>query len=54
VAHARRAQQAIPDAELAVIPAAGHTAPVENPEAVTNALDAFITAHSAPLHRNAD
>jgi pimeloyl-ACP methyl ester carboxylesterase len=47
VTHVRRAQQALPDAELAILPAAGHTAPVESPEAVTNALDAFITAHSA-------
>jgi pimeloyl-ACP methyl ester carboxylesterase len=44
---ARRAQQAIPEAELTVIPAAGHSSPIERPEAVTGRLDAFITAHTA-------
>lgn len=44
---ARKAQRAIPNAEMTVIPAAGHSSPVEHPEAVTQALDTFVTAHSA-------
>ena len=50
VEHARRTQQAIPKAELRILPATGHTAPVERPEAVTDALTTFITAHAtAPV-----
>jgi pimeloyl-ACP methyl ester carboxylesterase len=44
---ARRAQQAIPKAELTVIPAAGHSSPIERPEAVTERLESFIAAHTA-------
>ena len=44
---ARRAQQAIPDAELAIIPAAGHSSPIEQPEAVTKRLTSFLAAHAA-------
>lgn len=39
---ARRTAEAVPDAQLAVIPEAGHSAPVENPDAVTAALEAFL------------
>ena len=44
---ARRAQQAIPNAELTVIPAAGHSSPVECPDAVTKRLESFLAAHTA-------
>jgi pimeloyl-ACP methyl ester carboxylesterase len=38
----QRITKAIPGAELAVIPQAGHLAPVENPGAVTDALVNFL------------
>jgi len=44
---ARRARQAIPNAELTVIPAAGHSSPVEQPDTVTERLASFIAAHAA-------
>lgn len=36
----------IPGSELVVIPRAGHSAPVEEPEAVTAALSSFLALHS--------
>jgi pimeloyl-ACP methyl ester carboxylesterase len=33
---------AIPGAELVVVPRAGHSAPIENPEAVTAALEQLL------------
>jgi len=47
VERGRRTQQAIPDADLRLLPATGHMAPVERPEAVTGVLDAFLTAQAA-------
>lgn len=44
---ARAAQRAIPGAELAVIPAAGHSAPIERPHAVTTQIETFLAAHAA-------
>ncbi|MFC1629154.1 alpha/beta fold hydrolase [Gemmatimonadota bacterium] len=41
-AMAERMQAGIPDSSLVVIPGAGHTSPVEEPEAVTAALQAFL------------
>ncbi len=35
-------QSAVPDAELALIPAAGHLSPMENPQAVAEAIDRFL------------
>ncbi len=39
-----RAQRLIPDCRLIVIPDCGHLAPLEQPEAVSSALDAFLQA----------
>lgn len=44
---ARATQQALARAELRVLPAAGHTAPVERPDAVTAALERFLAAPAA-------
>lgn len=43
----RLAHERLPNAELLVVPAAGHSSPVERPEAVTQALARFIAAHAA-------
>lgn len=45
LARARKTAQAIPGARLVVIPGAGHTATVEEPDAVTRALAEFFAAH---------
>jgi len=39
---ARRLHSLLPAARFATVPAAGHSAPVENPEAVTAALEGFL------------
>jgi pimeloyl-ACP methyl ester carboxylesterase len=39
---ARRMADAIPGARLVVVPRAGHTSAVEEPEAVTEAIGAFV------------
>ena len=44
---ARRTAQAIPRARLVVLPRAGHTATVEEPEAVTRELAAFVGGGAA-------
>ena len=45
MARAQKTAQAIPGARLVVIPRAGHTSSVEEPDAITRALDAFFAAH---------
>ena len=47
VKRVRRTQQAIPSAELMVLPAAGHMLPIERPKAVIDAIQRFIGQHSA-------
>ena len=47
VEKARLAQAQIPDAELKIIPAAGHSSVVERPEVVTPHIASFIDAHAA-------
>jgi 3-oxoadipate enol-lactonase len=42
VGHARELADAIPGAELVVIPGAGHHTPIEQPELVTAAIAAFL------------
>ena len=46
MARAERMARAIPGARLVVIPRAGHTSSVEEPEAVTRALGEFLEAHA--------
>lgn len=43
----RRAHERLPNAEHALLPATGHASPIERPDAVTHAIEHFITAHSA-------
>lgn len=43
VSKARELVAALPDARLQIIPRAGHTSPVEEPEAVTAAVEGFLT-----------
>ena len=45
LARAQKTAQAIASARLVVIPRAGHTSSVEEPDAVTRALGAFFEAH---------
>ena len=40
-----RMHRAIPGSELAVLSRAGHSAPIEEPEAVTAELVRFLSAH---------
>ncbi len=42
---AKKLQAQIPDARLVMIPAAGHSSPVEAPEAFNRALEVFLTSH---------
>lgn len=42
----RRIQQRIPNAALVVIPGAGHTSTVEEPEAVTMVIERFLGVHA--------
>jgi len=44
----RSIEAALPDATFALIPAAGHLAPMENPEAVNRALRAFLSSEVGP------
>jgi len=46
-AHAERMAAVLPDARIAVVPAAGHTTHLENPAAFRAAVDAFLTPASA-------
>jgi pimeloyl-ACP methyl ester carboxylesterase len=39
---ARKIQAQVPESELVIIPEAGHSSPVENPEAVNAALEKFL------------
>jgi pimeloyl-ACP methyl ester carboxylesterase len=43
---ARQFEQAIPDAELVVIPGAGHVSNLERPEPFNDAVREFCRAHS--------
>lgn len=47
VEKARLAHERLPNSKLLVIPAAGHSSPVERPDAVTQALERFIAEHAA-------
>ena len=47
VEKARLAHERLAESELAVIPAAGHSSPIERPDAVTAALERFLAKHSA-------
>jgi pimeloyl-ACP methyl ester carboxylesterase len=40
----------IPDSELVTFPEAGHTIPVEEPEAIGRAIDDFVARRVAPVH----
>lgn len=51
VPEAERLAEAIPGAELTVIPDAGHLCTIEQAEAVTEALTGFIDAHPVPGDR---
>ncbi len=42
---AKKLQAQIPDARLVVIPRAGHSSPIEAPEAFNRALEVFLTGH---------
>ncbi len=42
------AHDALPNSEMLIIPHAGHSSPVEQPEAVTNAIRRFITEKAVP------
>lgn len=44
-AHGRAVAAAIPGAEFAVVPAAGHLPHLENPDATWASIDAFLSAH---------
>ena len=44
---AKKLQAGIPDARLVVIPEAGHSSPIENPEDFNRALRVFLEAHSS-------
>jgi pimeloyl-ACP methyl ester carboxylesterase len=48
---ARPAHAQLPQSELVVVPESGHSAPIEQPEAVSEALAAFLKEHrtAAPL-----
>lgn len=41
--HSERMHERIPDSELVIVPGAGHMTPVEAPQAVTAALESFLT-----------
>lgn len=43
VAKSQQLHTAIKDSQLVIVPKAGHTSPVEEPETVTQAIDAFLT-----------
>ena len=43
----------IPHSELVTFPRAGHTVPIEEPEALAAAIDAFVARRVTPLHRAA-
>ncbi|MBE1301412.1 MAG: alpha/beta fold hydrolase [Alteromonadaceae bacterium] len=43
VAKSQQLHTAIKDSRLVIVPNAGHTSPVEEPEVVTQAIDAFLT-----------
>lgn len=43
VEQARRTHERLPQSELTVIPASGHSSPIERPDAVTQAIERFIT-----------
>jgi pimeloyl-ACP methyl ester carboxylesterase len=45
---ARQLEQAIADAELVVIPGAGHASNLERPKEFTHALREFCRAHQSP------
>lgn len=47
---AERLKQRIPDSELVVVPKAGHSSTVEQPEAVTRAMAAFLDKVAARSH----
>lgn len=47
VEKARKAHEVLPNSELVVVPAAGHSSPIEQPEAVTDALRRFLHEHAA-------
>ena len=46
IEYAREFQRLIPDARTTVIPACGHAAHVENPEALAAAVASFVTEHA--------
>jgi pimeloyl-ACP methyl ester carboxylesterase len=46
---AREFEQAIPDAKLVVIPAAGHVSNLEQPEQFNDAVREFCRAYSTPV-----
>jgi len=41
----------VPDSELVTFPTAGHTIPIEEPEAIGRAIDDFVSRRVSPLHR---
>lgn len=43
----KKAHERMPNSELVIVPDAGHSSSAEEPEAVTEALEVFITKHSA-------
>lgn len=47
VENAKKAHAKLPNSELTIIPAAGHSSAIERPRAVTEALETFIGKHSA-------
>ncbi len=47
--HARLLRQAIPGAEVRLLPNAGHMIPIEAPEAATEAIRGWIRGHDRPL-----
>ncbi len=47
VAAARTTHAGLPNAELVTLPRAGHSSAIERPDAVTDALAAFLQKHSA-------
>ncbi len=51
---AKRLQAAIPDARLVVIPAAGHSSPVENPADFNRALRVFLEGQNAKQVTNSE
>lgn len=50
----REIARAIPGAEMAVIPDAGHFAPLENPDAVAHHITRWLLGHAVPQPRQAE